>query len=162
MIMMIIMITMVVSHEFCHSICITYATLTHLLWFSTQTRFWLGHWPKSATQPLKSATRRHVLSNKTSKTFWFLTTEAGCTCWILLVCLGGGVDWGGEIRGMEQNDPKTHSNNKTQNLRQHNTTMDTLLLRVADSRRDIPGWLESYCKLLYFQCPPWKLGMRSS
>ena len=48
---------------------------------------------------------------------------------------------GGEISGMEQNDPKTHSNNKTQSFKQQNTTMDTLLLRFADSRRDIPGWL---------------------
>lgn len=45
----------------------TYATLTHLLWFSAQTRCLLGHAPNQQLKRDQSATRRHVLNNKTSK-----------------------------------------------------------------------------------------------
>lgn len=155
--MMIIVIIMVVSHEFCHLNCIHTPHWLTCCGFPHKLDLCLGHGPNQQLKRDQSATRRHVLNNKTSKRL----VPDNRSRMHLLVCLGELIG-GGEISGMEQNDPKTHSNNKTQNFRQQNTTMDTLLLRLADSRRDLAGWLESYCKLLYFQCPPRKLGMSNS
>ena len=94
----------------------TYATLTHLPRFSTQTRFLLGHWPN---QKLNRSNQQLAGTSWTTKRAkdWFLTAEAGCTCWYVWV---GELIWGGENSGMEQNDPTTHSNNKTEQFKKQN------------------------------------------